>query len=372
MNDLLKGDDMDLSNSRFIRFLLQDVKNEKETKDMAVLIRIICLILAIYYLITGITVAVLQHYVLGLLLIGAIGLVVGCFVLTYEDRTLMSLILLNGIIIVFSTLLSIFVGFDMSFNMPIFLNILLIYFNKTEHMARKRIYSAAIMIYQMFLSEISSALSLEMAPSATMKMAIQTFNMLMFSCALLATAYAYCMKFNQAEEKLRRINDNLERMANLDTLTGLSNRRHMNEYLAGLVFEYNRSNKVFTMAIGDIDFFKKVNDTYGHDTGDYVLSTAANLFKKFMKDKGHVARWGGEEFLFAFENMDLDKAYRYLDELRHEVEKTSMDFKEFHFNITMTYGMEEFNPRLGIEATINRADAKLYKGKQGGRNRVVK
>ena len=64
MNDLLKGDDMDLSNSRFIRFLLQDVKNEKETKDMAVLIRIICLILAIYYLITGITVAVLQHYVL--------------------------------------------------------------------------------------------------------------------------------------------------------------------------------------------------------------------------------------------------------------------------------------------------------------------
>ncbi|MBP5609316.1 MAG: GGDEF domain-containing protein, partial [Lachnospiraceae bacterium] len=62
----------------------------------------------------------------------------------------------------------------------------------------------------------------------------------------------------------------------------------------------------------------------------------------------------------------------FLDELRHEVEKTSMDFKDYHFNITMTYGMEEFNPRLGIEATINRADAKLYKGKQGGRNRVVK
>ena len=180
------------------------------------------------------------------------------------------------------------------------------------------------------------------------------------------------MKFNQAEDKLRRINENLERMANIDTLTGLSNRRHMNEYLAGLVFEYNRSNKVFTMAIGDIDFFKKVNDTYGHDTGDYVLSTAAALFKKFMKDKGHVARWGGEEFLFAFENMDLDKAYRFLDELRHEIEKTPMDFKEFHFNITMTFGIEEFNPRLGIESTINRADGKLYKGKQGGRNRVVK
>ncbi len=370
--DLSKGDDMDLSNSRFIRFLLQDVKNEKETKDLAVLIRILCLVFVIYYLITGITIAVMQHYVLGLLLIGAIGLMIGCFILTYEDHTIMSLVLFNIVILVFSSLLTLFLGFETGFNLPIFLNILLIYFNKTERMAHKRIYSFAIMIYQMFLSEISTALSLDMAPSATMMMAIQTFNMLAFSCALLSTAYAYCMKFNQAEEKLRRINDNLERMANLDTLTGLSNRRHMNEYLAGLVFEYNRSNKVFTMAIGDIDFFKKVNDTYGHDTGDYVLSTAANLFKKFMKDKGHVARWGGEEFLFAFENMDLDKAYRYLDELRHEVEKTSMDFKEFHFNITMTYGMEEFNPRLGIEATINRADAKLYKGKQGGRNQVVK
>ena len=363
---------MDLSSSKFIRFLLQDVKNEKETKDMAVLLRITCIIFAFYYLVTGITVAFMQQYTLGLMLIGAIGLVTGSFILTYEDRTLLSLVLLNTVILFFSTLLTLFMGFDLAFNLPIFLNILLVYFNKTERMAHKRIYAAALMIFQMCLAEICNAANLGMTPSPTMKMAFQTFNMMMFSCSLLATAYAYCMKFNQAEDKLRRINENLERMANLDTLTGLSNRRHMNEHLAGLVFEYNRSNKVFTMAIGDIDFFKKVNDTYGHDTGDYVLSTAAALFKQFMKDKGHVAHWGGEEFLFAFENMDLDKAYRFLDELRHEIEKTPMDFKEYHFNITMTFGIEEFNPRLGIESTINRADAKLYKGKQGGRNRVVK
>ena len=367
-----RGVDMDFSSLKFVRFLLQDVKNEKETKDMAVLIRILCCILSVYFLACGVTVAFLQHYILGLLLIGGIGLVTGCFVLTYEDHTLMSLVLLNATILASSTLLCIFLGFDLAFSIPIFLNILLIYFNKNDHMARKRIYSLALMLYQMFLAEICSILDLGITPSPIIKMGFQTFNMFMFSCSILATAYSYCTKFNQAEEKLRRINDNLERMANIDTLTGLSNRRHMNEYLAGLVFEYNRSNKIFTMAIGDIDFFKKVNDTYGHDTGDYVLSTTAALFRKFMKDKGHVARWGGEEFLFAFENMDLDKAYRFLDELRHEVEKTPMDFKDYHFNITMTYGMEEFNPRLGIEATINRADAKLYKGKQGGRNRVVK
>ncbi len=358
--------------SRFVHFLLQDVKNEKETKDMAVLIRIICCIYFFYYLIIGIAVAFLQHYILGLILVGAIGLLAGCFVLTYEDHTFMSLILLNAVILTMSTLLSLFVGFDMAFNLPIFLNTLLIYFNKTERMTHKRIYAVSLMIYQMFLAEISNALGLNMNPGPDAKLGFQTFNMMVFSGSILATAYSYCTKFNQAEEKLRRINDNLERMANIDTLTGLSNRRHMNEHLAGLVFEYNRSNKVFTMAIGDIDFFKKVNDTYGHDTGDYVLSTAAAIFQKFMKDKGHVARWGGEEFLFAFENMDLNKAYRFLDELRLEIEKTSMDFRDYHFNITMTFGIEEFNPRLGIETTINRADAKLYKGKQGGRNRVVK
>ena len=357
---------------RFVGFLFQDVSNEKETKDMAVLIRITCLILVLYYLFTSVCIAFLPHYVLSLLVIGGMGLTIGCFVLTYENRTRLALILLNAIILCCATMLTFYLGFSMGFHLPIVLNILLIYYNKTDQMMAKRLYSFALMIYLMCISEITAALSLSVKPSATMTMVFQTANMMFFALNIMSAAYCYCMKFNQAEEKLRRINDNLERMANIDTLTGLSNRRHMNEYLAGLVYEYNRSGKGFTMAIGDIDFFKKVNDTYGHDTGDYVLSTAAAIFKRFMKDKGHVARWGGEEFLFAFENMDLDKAFRYLDELRHLIETTPMDFKEFHFNITMTYGCEEFNPRLGIETTINRADGKLYKGKQGGRNRVVK
>ena len=357
---------------RFVAFLFQDVKNEKETKDMAVLIRMTCLVLVFYYIFTSVCIAFLQHYVLSLLLIGGMGFTIGSFILTYENRTRFGLILLNIIIIVNSTLLTLYLGFSMGFHLPIILNILLIYYNKTDYMMTKRLYALALMIYLMCMAEISAALSLTIRPSDTMTMVFQTSNMMFFCLNILGTAYCYCMKFNQAEDKLRRINENLERMANIDTLTGLSNRRHMNEYLAGLVYEYNRSGKSFTMAIGDIDFFKKVNDTYGHDTGDYVLSTAAGIFKRFMKDKGHVARWGGEEFLFAFENMDLDKAFRYLDELRHLIESTPMDFKDFHFNITMTYGCEEFNPRLGIETTINRADGKLYKGKQGGRNRVVK
>lgn len=356
--------------SAFNSFIMTDVKNKKETKELAVLIRLTCIIFAIYYLVIGISIAFFQHYYLGLFLVAAIGLLVGTFILTYENRTSLALILLNIIIIIFSTTLAIQVGYEIDFHICIFINILLVYFNKSDKMKLKKFYCIALCIFLMCLTQFCEAWTYKELASGA-KIYLRTINMLLVSVSLAITAYSYCMKFNQAEEKLRKINDNLERMANLDTLTGLSNRRHMNEYMTDLVFEYNRSGKTFTIAIGDIDFFKKVNDTYGHDTGDYVLTSVANQFTKYMNGKGHVARWGGEEFLFAFENMPLEKAAKSLDELRLIIQNTPMKFKEYNFNVTMTYGMEEFNDRLGIEATINRADNKLYKGKEGGRNRVV-
>lgn len=352
-------------------FITTDVKNKKETKELAVLLRITCLIFSVYYLIVGISIAFLQHYYLGLLLVAAIGLLIAAFILTYENKTFVALVILNATLIIFSTLLALNLGFDTDFHICMFLNVLLVYFNKSENMPLKRTYCIALCIFLMCLTQFCEAYDHMKIASSTAKVYLRTLNMLAISGTLGCIAYSYCMKFNLAEDKLRKINENLERMANLDTLTGLSNRRHMNEYMSGLVFEYNRSGKIFTIAIGDIDFFKKVNDTYGHDTGDYVLTSVANQFSKFMNGKGHVARWGGEEFLFVFENMNLDKAYKNMDELRKIIQNTPMKFKEYDFNVTMTYGMEEFNDRLGVEATINRADNKLYKGKEGGRNRVV-
>lgn len=353
-------------------FLLADVKDENETKEMAVLIRLTCFIFAIYYFIVGVTIAFIQHYFLGLGLIAAIGLLAAAFICTYENHTTLGLIVLNAVILIFSSVLALFVGFDMDFHIAIFLNIMLIYFNKSEKMYLKRFYVIFICIYLMVLTQFCDVFCNSVVGEGFIRIFIRSFNLMLFTLGLGISAYSYCMKFNQAEDKLRAINDNLERMANYDPLTTLPNRRHMNDRLSELVFGYNKSGKIFTIAIGDIDFFKKVNDTYGHDTGDYVLSSVANQLKKFMKDKGVVARWGGEEFLFAFENLTIDKAYEQLDQLRKIIEGWPMKFKEYDFNVTMSYGMEEFNDRLGVEATIKRADDKLYKAKTGGRNQVVK
>ncbi len=355
----------------FEKFLFADVKNEKETKDLAILIRLNCIVFSLYFFFMGLLIAYMQHYTLGLAMAGAVGLTVGAFIFTYENRTFPGLILLNSVLIVFPVLLALFTGFQCGYQYILFINILLMYFNKTGNPLYKRIYSMVLMGIILLLVELCPELPLFTTPLGSYLIYVQSFNVIVMGASFLVTAYCYSTKFNQAEEKLRRINENLERMANLDTLTGLSNRRHMNEYLSDIVYEYNHTGHTFTIAIGDIDFFKKVNDTYGHDTGDYVLTSAADIFKAFMKNKGHVARWGGEEFLFAFENMKAEQAFKELDELRKQIENTPMQFKDYDFKITMTYGLEEFNPRLGIEATINHADKKLYEGKTGGRNRVV-
>lgn len=357
--------------SSAINFILTDVKGKKETKDLAVLIRISCILLSIYYLIVGIGIAFFQHYIMGIMLIAAIGMLVGAFICTYEDHTFWGLIILNLVILVFSSLLSFSVGYSLDFHVLTFLNILFIYFNKTDNMMLKRFYATGICLYNMFFSQICDALGASGLQPGFPTVLIRDMNIIIITALLGTVAYSFCTKFNQAEDKLRKINDNLERMANIDTLTGLSNRRHMNEHLSALVFDYGRTGKTFTLAIGDVDFFKKVNDTYGHEVGDYVLATLAKMFQEHMKGKGHVSRWGGEEFLFSFENMDLKEAYLSLDALRHRIEITPFQFQEHKFNLSMSYGIEEYNNRLGVEATVNKADQKLYKAKTTGRNKVV-
>ncbi len=133
----------------------------------------------------------------------------------------------------------------MDYHIPIFLNIPLVYFNKSDRMILKRIYAFFISAYMMCITQLCEAWNHAYMPDGFFRIFIQSVNMLVFSSCIGTVAYCFCNKFNEAEEKLRRINDNLERMANLDTLTGLSNRRHMNEQMKGLVHEFNRTFFLF-------------------------------------------------------------------------------------------------------------------------------
>ena len=167
------------------------------------------------------------------------------------------------------------------------------------------------------------------------------------------------------------VSQSLEEMITTDPLTKLLNRRACKKYLDKWIEKCNkRKENRITIAIGDIDHFKKINDTYGHDCGDMVLVTVSEIFKKHMKDIGCVERWGGEEFLLVFEK-ETETAGEHLRTLLDEIRHYEFDYKGHKFYITFTFGVNGQIIGNSFDDIVNSADECLYKGKTGGRDRVV-
>lgn len=159
----------------------------------------------------------------------------------------------------------------------------------------------------------------------------------------------------------------LKKLIERDALTGLYNRRAGERKLDVLEKENIKSS----ISIGDIDFFKKFNDSFGHECGDVVLKEVAACLNEGMRGKGFVARWGGEEFLLVFENMEEMAAGLYLTDILQSVRDRVIEYDGQTHSVTMTFGVVERIEGESIADQIRRADDKLYEGKQGGRNRVI-
>ena len=130
-------------------------------------------------------------------------------------------------------------------------------------------------------------------------------------------------------------------------------------------------DRPFCVAIADIDFFKKVNDSYGHACGDATLVRLTDLFRSESGGRYRACRWGGEEFCFFLPEKNLDEAGQIMNDLSFAVEKMAIDFEDYHFNITITVGVEETDFHSTLQELLDSADEKLYLGKNSGRNRVV-
>ena len=162
----------------------------------------------------------------------------------------------------------------------------------------------------------------------------------------------------------------LRTMIEQDALTELYNRRSGEKKLRQIFEESRSSGQSFAIAIGDIDFFKKVNDTYGHECGDAVLKNVSALLKQHMWHRGFAARWGGEEFLLVFENVDLAEAQKQLELLMDKIHELDTLYEGQHVKVNMTFGLI-CDPDKDIHALLKEADGKLYIGKTNGRNQVV-
>jgi diguanylate cyclase len=156
----------------------------------------------------------------------------------------------------------------------------------------------------------------------------------------------------------------------LDPLTGLPNRAAWSERL---VIEHVRSQQVNTgllLAILDLDHFKSINDTYGHQAGDKVLKIIANVLRKGLRGDDFIARFGGEEFALLMPGSDLAGGTRLLERLRAAVEQCPFHFKGERVTITMSAGVAVFKPGENASQVLKRADQALYRAKEAGRNQI--
>ena len=163
----------------------------------------------------------------------------------------------------------------------------------------------------------------------------------------------------------------LERMATRDFLTGLSNRRDFLKRSSQEEKRFKRTHRAFAIILLDIDHFKSVNDTYGHECGDKVLIGVSRRLEKALRAQDILARWGGEEFICLLPETGVDGVRRAAEKIRWDMESLGRDLVDVNISVTATLGVCVYDGSCSIETCIRQADDALYKGKKQGRNQIV-
>ncbi len=193
---------------------------------------------------------------------------------------------------------------------------------------------------------------------------LHTFNLVTVLLVLSGLTTLYVRLIQQTETRLREL-------ATTDSLTGLMNRRCVMDALEREQARRVRKPGPMALMLVDIDHFKKLNDTWGHNMGDWALKAVSKVLKEGVRDMDFVARWGGEEFLIVLPLADVDAAWPVAERLRLMVSQVTYHLPKHPLRVTVTMGLTAFGLDEDVDAVIQRADAALYKGKSEGRDRVV-
>ena len=175
----------------------------------------------------------------------------------------------------------------------------------------------------------------------------------------------------KAEENLHKALKTLEILSTTDPLTELDNRRSLIKKISYESYRFERSSNPFVIIICDIDNYKAVNDSYGHNAGDFVLKEISSILKTTLRKQDVVGRWGGDEFLLLLPQTNLKGGKILAEAIRRKVEKKSFQFSDIELRITMTFGLASFRQSETIDECISRADVALYNGKRSGKNVTV-
>ena len=172
-------------------------------------------------------------------------------------------------------------------------------------------------------------------------------------------------------KELEESHEELKQLSWTDPLTGLYNRRSCEEKFQSEIDRFKRTNKTFSIILADIDFFKKINDTYGHNTGDEILVETARVMQSCFRKTDMVFRWGGEEFLIILTGTEIKGGAFVADKIRCAIEDNEFISNGTKISITLSLGVTDFIEGQSMQDCIAEADRNLYTAKSQGRNRTV-
>lgn len=184
------------------------------------------------------------------------------------------------------------------------------------------------------------------------------------------------MRILELERCLKKANEEIRLVSQTDPLTGIYNRGYLTDHLPNEINRARRYGHPLSLALCDIDYFKKVNDTFGHLAGDQVLKEfVRNITGSIRGGVDWVARYGGEEFMIILPETDCDGACIFAERLRNKIAQKEVTIQGGGIRITASFGITDFDAdtpdeKVSFEAMINRADKYLYQAKRKGRNRV--
>lgn len=198
------------------------------------------------------------------------------------------------------------------------------------------------------------------------------YGNLLFGATILSfLSFFYGKAIGKAQRELQIQNIQLDTLARKDVLTGIANRREAQATLELQRLRLARDGGTFGIALIDLDHFKKINDTRGHDHGDLVLQTAATVLRCSLRGDDLIARWGGEEFLAILPRVGLSGALTVAEKMREALEKSVHTSTGMEHPVTCTVGVSVCAADSVVSHVLKDADDALYEGKESGRNRVI-
>jgi len=350
-------------------FLTRDIKFENEPKKAIVSVRLLYFILFIAFVLDIIWTRGTIFTAYGPQVITMLILHIGLFILTYFLRTTLVLIQFNIYLVTWVVLMIPCFGWSAGLQNLLLILVMLFFFATHVKMGIKFSFATIVLAARIGLVFLYGEGMRDALPGSLPENYFGITNIAAIFVSVVLFSYLYSKDSTEAENKLMKYNKRLQVAANTDPLTGVHNRRYTYDILQGMLHEEGMT--CISLAMGDIDFFKKVNDTYGHDAGDEVLKSITRTMKEVLGEAAIIARWGGEEFLLIFPNMNGDLAWELLSRLHIKIRNTPVHTEEGDLNITMTFGLTELDFTKDIDYSIKRADDNLYIGKNSGRNQIV-